>query len=184
MASQRITVAKVGGMAAEVVLLRLHDWASARQTDDLTEWSSEQWPLSVRRRADAFADRLRSHALDLPVVYFAEWADLWSMGDLFSRLLTPSAGPEPLIIHADRFEIYGYGLPDGGRLVRHLASLGSQEFVEYDWFVAQLREAVRSWEELVDQGVIVVLREVVGGLVTDDELINSLSTAPDWISEI
>ena len=108
-------------------------------------------------QADAFADRLRSHALDLPVVYFAEWADLWSMGDLFSRLLTPPGGPAPLTIHADRFEIYGYGLPDGGRLVRHLASLGSQQFVEYDWFVWQLREAVRSWEELVDQGVIVAL---------------------------
>ena len=93
MASQRITVAKVGGMAAEVVMVRLRDWVSARQTDDLTDWSSEQWPLSVRSRADAFADRLRSHALSLPVVHFAEWADLWSMGDVFSRLLTPPAGP-------------------------------------------------------------------------------------------
>jgi len=78
-ARQRITVAKVGGMAAAVAMLRLEEWASARQIDDRDEWSSEQWPASVRRRADAFADRLRSHALSLPVVYFAEWADLWSV---------------------------------------------------------------------------------------------------------
>jgi hypothetical protein len=183
-ATQRITVAKVGGLAAEVVMLRLREWDSVRKADDLNEWSSEQWPLSVRRRADAFADRLRSHALDLPVVYFAEWADLWSMGDVFSRLLTPPGGPAPLIIHGDRFEIYGYSLPDGGRLVQHLASAGPQQFVEYDWFVWQLREAVRSWEELVEKGAVIVLREVVGGLVTDDELTNSLSTVPDWISEL
>jgi hypothetical protein len=183
LASQRITVAKVGGLAAEVVMLRLREWASARQTDDLTEWSSEQWPLSVRSRADAFADRLRSHALDLPVVYFAEWADLWSMGDVFSRMLAPLGGPAPLTIHAVRFEIYGYGLPDGGRLVQHLASVGPQQFTEEDWFVRQLHEAVLAWQELVEQAALVVLREVVGGLVTDDELSNSLSRVPDWLSE-
>ncbi len=180
MASQRITVAKVGGLAAEVVMLRLREWVSARKADDRNEWSSAQWPLSVRRRADSFADRLRSHALNLPVVQFAEWADLWWMGDVF----TPPAGSVPMISHADRFEIYGYGLPDGGRLDQHLASAGPQKFVEYDWFVAQLREAVRSWEELIEKGAVVVLREVVGGLVTDDELSNALSTVPDWILEI
>jgi hypothetical protein len=184
MASQRITVAKIAGLSADVVMLRLRAWASARQTDDQTEWSSAQWPVSARIGADEFAGRLRTHALWLPVVYFAEWADLWSMGDVFIRLLTPPAGPAPLIIHGDRFEIYGYGLPDDGRLVQHLALAGPQQFVEYDWFVGQLREAIRSWEELVEKGAVIVLREVVGGLVTDDELTNSLSTVPDWISEI
>jgi hypothetical protein len=183
-ASQRITVTKIGGMAAEIVMLRLHEWAAARHTDDLNEWSSEQWPLSVRSRADAFADRLRSHALDLPVVYFAERADLWSMGDVFSRLLTPPDGPAPLHIHADRFEIYGYGLPDGGRLVQYLASVGPQQSTEYDWFVRQLQEAVQAWQELVEQAALVVLREVVEGLVTDDELSDSMSLLPGWLSDV
>jgi hypothetical protein len=183
-ATQRITVAKVGGTAADVVILRLSEWAFARQTDDSSEWSSEQWPLSVRSRADAFADRLRSHALSLPMIYFAEWADLWSMGDQFSRMLTPPGGPPPLIIHADRFQIYGYGLPDGGRLLEYLASVGPQQFTEYDWFVRQLREAVMAWQELVEQAAIVALREVVGGLVTDDELSDSMSLLPDWLSDV
>jgi hypothetical protein len=55
------------------------------------------------------------------VAYFAEWADLWSMGDAFTRLLTAPGSPPTLIIHADRVSIFGYGLPDGGRLVQHLA---------------------------------------------------------------
>jgi hypothetical protein len=79
------------------------------------------------------------------VVYFAEWADLWSMGDLFTRLLAPPDGPRPLIVHADRFEVYGYGLPDSGRLVQHLECAGPQQFVEYGWFVSQLQEAIRAW---------------------------------------
>ncbi len=184
MATQRVTVAKLGGRAADVVLLRLKEWASARQTNDPTEWSSEQWPSIVRRRADAFADRLRTHALSLAVVHFSEWADLWSMGDLFLRLLTPPDGQCPLIIHADRFEVYGYGLPDGGRLDRHLARTGPQQFPESGWLVWQLQEAIRAGQELVDRAALVVLREVVGGIVTDEELSDSLSLVPDWLSEI
>lgn len=184
MASQRMTVAKLGGAAGEVAMLRMREWASARKTDDLAEWSREQWPASVRVRADAFADHLRSHTLDLPMAYFAEWADLWSMGDVFTRLLTVPGSPRPVIIHADRFQILGYGLPDDGRLLQHLASAGRQQFAEYDWFVWQLQEAVRAWDELIEIAALVVLREVVGGLVTDDELIASLCSVPDWLSEI
>ncbi len=104
MAAQRITVAKLAGRSADVVLLRLEAWAAVRRASDPTEWSGEQWPPIVRRRADGFADRLRAHALSLPVVYFAEWADLWSMGDVFVDRLTPAGGPGPSIIHPDRFE--------------------------------------------------------------------------------
>ena len=68
-------------------------------------------------------------------------------------------------IHADRFEIYGYPLPDDGRLVRHLATAGPQQFDEYDWFVGRLREAVEAWRGLAGRAAIVVLREVIGGLV-------------------
>ena len=185
MATQRVTVAKLGGRAADVILLRLKEWASARQTSDPTEWSSEQWPSIVRRRADALADRLRTHALSLPVVYFSEWADLWSMGDLFLRVLTPPDAPCPLIIHADRLDVYGYGLPDGGRLNQHLARTGPQQFAESDWLLWQSREAIRAGQGLVvDRAALVVASEVVGGLVTDEELSDSLSIVPEWLSEI
>ncbi len=171
-------------MAAPVVMLKMQEWASARQSDDPSEWSSEQWPSDVRNRADAFADRLRSHALSLPVLYFAEWADPWSMGDLFTRLLSAPDGPHPSIIHANRFDVYGYGLPDRGRLAQHLARAGPQQFVESEWFVWHLQEAIRACQEQVDPAALVVLREVVGGLVTDEELGDSLPLVPDWLSEI
>jgi hypothetical protein len=184
MASQRITIAKVGGLSADVVLRRLQAWSEARQTTDPNERSSEQWPAEVRSRADAFADQLRTHALIPPVITFIEWIDLWSMGDVFARWLSPLDGPGPFLIHANRFEIYGYRLPDDDRLRRHLATAGSQQFEEYDWFVSRLSEAVGAGEPLVDRAALVVLREVVGGLITDEELAESLSIVPDWISEI
>jgi hypothetical protein len=174
LATQRVTIAKVGGRAADVALLRLREWAAARKDADPDEWSSDQWPSSVRGQADTFADRLRAHSLSLPVIYFVEWSDLWSMGDLFSRWLTPPGGPPPLAIHADRFEVYGYALPDGGHLGRHLTTAGPQQFGEYDQFVGLLHEAVGAWQELAERAALIVLREVVGGLVTDEELKASL----------
>ncbi|SIO59060.1 hypothetical protein SAMN05444166_5911 [Singulisphaera sp. GP187] len=103
---------------------------------------------------------------------------------LFNRWLTPPSGPGPLAIHADRFEVYGYALPDGGHLGRHLTTAGPQQFGEYDQFVGRLHEAVVAWQELVaERAALIVLREVVGGLVTDEELKASLSLVPNWLSE-
>jgi hypothetical protein len=184
LAMQRITIAKVGGVGANVVLRCLREWSAARQTASRSEWSSEQWPADVRRRADSFAEELRAHALAPPVIHFIEWADLWSMGNTFQRWLIPTDEPLPLAVYADRFTVYGYGLPDGGRLAGRLASAGPQQFVESDWFVRRLREAVDAGHELVDQAVLVVLRHVVGGLVTDDEVRASLSLVPEWLSEM
>jgi hypothetical protein len=118
--TQRITVAKVGGAAADVVVRRLQEWSAARPTTDPNEWSSEQWPRSVRHAADQFAVQLRAHALAPPVIYFTDWVDMWSMGDLFPHWLTPPDGPTPLVVHADRFKLYAYGLPDGGRLAQQV----------------------------------------------------------------
>lgn len=111
------------------------------------------------------------------------YSDLWSMGDLFCRWLTPPGGPGPIAIHADRFQVYGYVLPDDGRLGRHLTTAGPQQFAEYDQFVGRLREAVAAWQGIAERAALVVLREVVGGLVTDEELRLSLSAVPDWLSE-
>lgn len=183
MASQRVTIAKIGGKAGDIVLERLREWAGARQIDDPTEWRDDQWPASVRSQAAAFAERLRANALFPPVVHFVEWSDLWSMFDVYTRWLTPPNCPPPLEIDADRFEIFAYELPDGGRLERHLKKARRQQFPECDQYVTRLKEAVGAWGELVERSALIVVREVVGGLVTDEELVASLSVVPDWLRE-
>jgi hypothetical protein len=181
-ASQRITVAKIGGVSADVVEQRLREWSAARRTDEPDEWSSEQWPEDVRKQADDFADRLRAHALAPPVVHYVEWSDMWSGGDLFGRWLKPSDNLMPLAVYANQYEIFGYALPDGGGLSRHLAAPGPQQWEVSDWFVGRLREAVGAWQELVERAVVIVLRQVVQGSVLDEEVTASLKCLPDWLS--
>ncbi len=149
MASQRITIAKLAGLSGDIALQRLSAWSSARNAVDPNLWSSEQWPDHVRQEADEFAERLREHGFALPVCHFVEWADMWSMGDLFSRWLTPPNRPKPFGVHANRFELFAYGLPDNGHLANYLAAAGLQQFAETDWFIARLLEAARAWEKLV-----------------------------------
>ncbi|WP_165252298.1 hypothetical protein [Paludisphaera soli] len=182
MASQRITVAKFGGVSAGVVMRRLRDWNIARHPASADEWSSDQWPPEVRLQVDAFADRLRANAVGPPVLAYVEWSDLWSMGDLFVRWLAPPGGPPPVVLYGDRFEVYGYALPDDGRLIRHLAAAGPQQFPESDQYVSRLHETIEAWRDLTREAAIVVLREVVGGLVTDEEGDESLRVVPEWLA--
>jgi hypothetical protein len=182
LASQRITVAKLAGESADLALQRLGKWSAARQSDDPNLWSPEQWPDDVRKEADDFAECLRAHGLTLPVIYFAEWADMWSIGDLFTRWLTPPDGSRLLGVHATRFELFAYGLPDGGRLAKYLANAGPQQFTETDWFIGRLREAIEAWQKLVERAALVVLRYVVDGSISDEEVTASLHNTPGWLT--
>jgi len=182
LASQRITIVKLGGVSADIALQRLGGWAGARRIDNPNLWSPEQWPEQLRNEADDFAERLRTHGFALPVIHFVEWADMWSMGDLFVRWLTPPDCPSPIGVHANRFELFAYSLPDGGRLAEYLAAAGPQQWAETDWFVARLREAVEAWQKRVERAALVVLRYVVDASALDKEVMTSLRIRPAWLS--
>lgn len=182
MALQRIAIVKLGGVSADVAFERLAAWSAARTTENPNLWSPEQWPDSVRKEADDFAECLRAHALDLPVIHFVEWADPWSMGDLINLWLTPPRCARPIVVHANRFEIFAYRLPDRGRLADSLAAAGAQQFAETDWFIARLRAAIAAWEKLVERSVLVVLRYAVDVSATDEEVLKSMQACPAWIS--
>jgi hypothetical protein len=182
-ALQRFTIAKIGGLAATVIEQRLRAWTATRLTDSRTEWSGAQWPKEVRGEVDAFAAKLRASAALLPVIHFVEWIDSWSMGDEVGRWLMPSDGPPPLVVIADQFEMYGYALPDDGCLLQSLADARAQQFIESDWLVTRLREAVEAWQLLVDRALLVVLRRVIDVSMTDDQVKASLLLVPDWLAE-
>ncbi|HEY8503670.1 MAG TPA: hypothetical protein VIL46_03755 [Gemmataceae bacterium] len=182
MVTQRLTLAKIARAAGDAVLRRVREWASARQTGNPSEWSSEQWPADVRREVDAFASRLRANGHLPPVVYFAEWADSWSMFDTFDRWLTPPGETAPLKVCGDRAKLYAYRLPDGGVLVDRLRQSGRAQWVEEKWLRRRLREAVNSWGKIAPVGVIILVREPTGPSVLDEELRASLDHVPEWIS--
>ncbi|HEY2786906.1 MAG TPA: hypothetical protein VGJ05_18235 [Fimbriiglobus sp.] len=157
-------------------------WSSARQTNNPNEWSSEQWAPNVRDEANYFAYQLRSHAFASPVLFFAEWIDKWSMGDDFSRWLTPPGGQKALQVMTDEYQINSYALPDEGRLIQHLAAAAPQQHQEADWFIVRLREAIGAWENLADRATLIVLRHVHESSAIDQELAASLKELPDWLA--
>ena len=181
MASQPVSIAKIVGDSSAVVTQRFHRWSAARTTDDRMEWSPEQWSIAIRRAIDECASQLRLHSHVPPVVYFNEHIDLWSMGDVFTRWLNTDASHQPIELHTDRYELWCYQLPDGHLLENRLRS-AQHEHQEERWLAKNLLEAVCVWQSNVDKSVIVLLREVVGGLLEDSDVERSLSVVPDWIS--
>jgi hypothetical protein len=181
LATQRVTIAKIAGISGELALQRLTGWAAARQIDGPNLWSPEQWPDNVRQQGDEFADRVRANGFALPITYFAEWLDMWSMGDLIQRWLVPPNGTDSICVHGNRFEVFAYRLPDGGHLAQRLFRAGPQQFSETDWLIARLREAIEASENLAGQAAIVVLRQVVGGTTLDETIAQSLQIRAEWL---
>ncbi len=106
------------------------------------------------------------------------------MGDLFDRWLSPDNEIPKLAVYGDRFEVYGYCLPDEGRLLSRLTAARKHQWPETEWFVRRLREAVEAWDGLVDRSLFVVLREVTGGLLADEELVKAIGDMPNWLAEM
>ncbi len=161
MATQRFTVAKVGGDAGRAVGERLRAWAALGDAER-------------DAAVTAFALGLRANAHVPPVVSFCEWADLWLMGDTLRSLVEGSGG---VYLVADRFSL---GVCDDLDAVRRLPRDGWQ-YDEQAAFAARLREAADEWKLVVPDGVIVVVREVLGPSADDDEVRVSLAGVPGWL---
>jgi hypothetical protein len=155
MATQRLTVATVIGESAERVFALFRSWALNPAPE----------------RIDNFAVALRDNALSLPVVYFCEWADYWLMGGD----LVPGSG----VVEGRRYQ--AACLSPAQALA--WAERCGQQFQEQEWLAARLREAVLSWQGVIgEQLAVVVLREVVGGAMSDEEVRESLTGVPEWLA--
>ena len=153
MATQRLTVATLAGLAADAA------------GDQFRAWRDSPDPGAV----DRFCLALRDSALSLPVVYFAEWVDRWLMGDT-----VPGPG-------ACEGRIFQAACLTPEQAVEWAERCGRQ-FQEYEWFAARLREASAGWGTVADLYAVVVVREVVGPSTTDDEVRASLGSVPDWLT--
>jgi len=47
-----------------------------------------------------------------------------------------------------------------------------------------LEEAEDSWKPVVNEAVIVIMRDPLGGLVSDDEIEASLNEVPHWLQSV
>ena len=195
MPSQYFTIVKIGGEAADAAWERFRRWHGARVTDrdspegsllaakplfpdtdcsDGDEWQPEQWPDQVRKEVDQFADNLRDNAHQPPILFFAEFVDLWSMH--------PAATLRLDLVMGNRYDIMCIKLPLSEKRAGDLKK--SRRYGQWDedrFFAATVLAAATAWGKLVEKSILIVLRRAVGGLVTDEEIMDSLNTTPDWL---
>ena len=154
MATQRMIVATLIGAAAAVVAKLFADWRSRPD------------PTAV----DQLCVSLRDHYLSLPVVYFSEWADRWSMGDSLSGDVVEGRRYHAACLSPKQAE--------------ECAARCGQQFFEQGWLAARLHEAAIDCASVAEQGVVVLLREVIGPTTIDEEIRRSLSVIPVWLATL
>jgi len=168
MAIQRVILAKIGGAAANVVARQFERWERT-QVDD-------EFPPDVQFTVDNFAEQLRANAAQPPIVYFAEWIDMWSMGNTVPELGNKGASA----IIGRKYWACCHAAPIGFKTT----TIGDEPPQESYWLKRRLEEAADAWDELVPEWVIVLLREPLGGSVLDDELLASLKVVPNWLTAV
>jgi hypothetical protein len=156
MATQRLTIASIAGRAAAVAETRFRSWRDGPAPPD---------PAAV----DDFCVALRANGAMLPVVYFAEWVDRWLMGDTV---------PGPGSVAGRLYEATCLS-PDQAAA---WAGRCGRQFPEQRWLASRLREAAAAWAGVAQPRAIVVLREILGGSTTDDEVLASVAVVPDWLA--
>ncbi len=154
MATQRMTVATLIGDASDVVTKLFAGWLA---TPDAAA-------------VDQFCASLREHYLSLPVVYFSEWADRWSMGDSLSGDVVEGRRYQALCLSPEQAEA--------------CAARCGQQFFEQGWLASRLREAAVDCASIAERTVVVLLREVVGPTTIDEEVRRSLCIIPAWLDSL
>jgi hypothetical protein len=150
---QRLTVVTVAGNSAVAIIERFNQLRSVPDAELL----------------DQLCETVRNECVSLPIIYFTEWLDRWSMGNLV---------PGPGAVEGGRFQ--ATTLAPGEALA--WADQCGRQHQEQEWFAARLREAATAWEGMAEQYVVIVVREVIGGSTTDGELRDSFSRVPAWLS--
>lgn len=176
MATQTLTIAKLAGDAADATIALFREWQGKRlQIEDSRE--PEQWPESVRREADQWASRMSSRRHQPPILFYAEYVDLWS----FSPAERFFGETSLLFMMAWRFELYCLPLPIGDDALaklKHLRSNGQHQ--EDRLFGALTIAAIEAWQNMIERAALVFVREVVAASIDDEEITASQTGLPSW----
>lgn len=189
---------KAAEMAAQIIsLVKLVGSAAQEAGQLLDRWSAGG---TTHGALQALLQALVRHACVPPIAYFSQHADLWSLGDVFDRCFpqdsatAPSGDRQPDSLRSsakrlnmsEELQCWFYSLPDDGCLERHLASEAHQEWTaqadEYRWLTVRLHEAAAAWAPLAPEGLLLLFRELKGGLVTDEEFLASRSALPPTLA--
>jgi hypothetical protein len=182
-----MTIAKIGGAAGFAALSALYGLHCSLEAERVRS------PRGAKRARNEeglsrFMASLRANSSIPPVIFFAEYIDSWSMGDVFDRCFPRRRIPNIVRLSRDELELVGYRLPDAGALQRNASRILRTKAVrepagqEKRWFLSTLLHAVDAWDDLVPDGALVVFREILGGLLEDTEIAKASETVPQWIT--
>ncbi len=177
MASQRVLIVTLGGRLASEAWRDICIWSDARTSQATDEWGPDDWPEATCLLVDAFVDKIASHALTPPVLYRSEHIDLWSMGDIFQRASFRSDRQVSRMLCTRENEVIATWAPLNGP-----KTPPSDKFSETGQLYRRVSEAFDAWEGRCDQRLVVMIRHLLGGLWTDDEVVESLDKVPEWWS--
>lgn len=183
MATQYLTIAKLAGRAGEFALQLFDAWKNARLVDNPNEWDPQQWPADICEQADRFAEGLRTHGHEPPVVFFIEYVDMWSFCPSQRFLgLNSQHGLRQMMGHRYELSAMRLPLPPFSRQTLEQVLVDGQ-FDEDHLFADLTLRAADAWQGLVDAGALIFLRRVIRGSVDDEEIIESAMNLPEWASE-
>lgn len=184
MSTQRFSIATVGGCSASTIAAQLQAWVRRRlPLQGKSVWSSEAWPPKVKTLIDEFANCLKKHSCTPPVLYFAEWIDTWSAGNWFYLFDRQPDGVIEAGVAGRRFEVFWHCLPDDGRLKDRLGR--DVRIPEDAWLQQRVREGLEAIASTkAERGILILLREAIGGSVLDDEVDKAFLTVPEWVADI
>jgi len=184
--NQLVAISKIGGNAAVVLAERFAGWHAQRirDPDDPSLIEPSQWPEQTIRQINSFRARLRENVNYPPVLYHSMHVDMWSMGDVFAAVFPIVGSPVFQFCLYDGM-VYGYALPDDGAITRRLKRHGRAKgrAAECLWFERSLQQAIDAREPLGQPSFLIIDRFIVGSLITDEEVLESLGSAPDWVNE-
>jgi hypothetical protein len=132
-------------------------------------------------------NELRANGSQPPILYYCEYADMWSMGDMFESIIKVTGEGASVILSVGDMQViccpvlYGEDKPETISLrLRTLVSLPHMP-KETRWLVNKIDEATEAWEQLNSRAVIIISRRVVGTTVLDSEVWESLHVLPEWV---
>lgn len=169
---QLVVIAKIVGETSSAVISRFRNWARS-----LAEGNGQ--PEVALREAIQFLEDVKRNAHEPPIVFFCEYLDMWSTGDLVDRVLARWDSQDKVKLAVNSSEVLCLPMLASASLAMERQTCSEQD--EDRWFALVLREAVNAYSALCEKGVVVIGRRVTGASPTDAEITDAAQSVPQWM---
>jgi hypothetical protein len=178
MSTSKVFVLKIIGPEASAAAAECSRLAALRRPRDPHGLGSDDWSSEDQHAIDAFCENLLKGRDDLPIVYYAEYLDAWSVAGSSLQWVTPRGHTGRL--WSDTWNVWYHALPDRGALARRVSKVvrckAYRSDAESRWLLNQVDEAARYAAQFNRPALVVALIRTIGPSRGDDEYRRCLIT--------